>query len=196
MSQAVSAVEGPMNEMELHAYGKLAQALAERAYQLAEGDLNADALASQFPNAPRPILAHNDTFTSLALVLWPLGILRPLNPGPKGWASAFAFECSTEEAAQVAERNSQNGGPSLPELLEAFIDFFDSYGKDYHDFSSAIYVPFGRNGRMTQVLNALVPLGYVEKANEGYIWTDAEPVMRILYGFKGLSDPDAFDPRA
>lgn len=95
----------------------------------------------------------------------------------------------------MAERNWQDGSPSLPELLEAFIDFFDGYGKDYHDFSSAIYVPFGRNGRMTRILEALVPLGYVEKTDEGYVWTDVEPVMRILYGFKSLSDPDAFEPR-
>lgn len=187
---------GLMNELELHAYGKLAQALAERAYQLADGDPWVDALASQFPNAPCPIFAHKDTFQSLALILWRLGILRPLDPGPKGWANAFAFECSTEEADQVAERNWQKGGPSLLELLEAFIDFFDDYGKDYHDFSSAIYVPFGRNGRMTPVLNALAPLGFVEKTDRGYVWTDAEPVMRILYGFKSLSDPDAFDPQA
>lgn len=184
-----------MNEMEMHAYGTLAQALAERAYQLAESDSWANDLASQFPDAPRPIFAHNDRFTSLALVLWRLGILRPLNPWPTGWSSVFAFECGTQEADQVAKRNWKNSGPSLPELLEAFIDFFDSYGKDYYDFSSAIYVPFGRNGLMTRILEALVPLGYVEKTDEGYVWTDAEPVMRILYGFKSLSDPDAFEPR-
>jgi len=113
-----------MNETEPHAYGKLGQALAARGYQLAEGDSSADVLASQFPNAPRPIFAHNDTFTSLALVLWRLGILKPLNPGPKGWASAFAFECGTQEADRVAERNWQDSGLFLPERLEAFMDFF------------------------------------------------------------------------
>lgn len=184
-----------MNEMEMHAYGTLAQALAERAYQLAESDSWANDLASQFPDAPRPIFAHDDTFTSLALILSRLGILRPLNPWPTGWSMVFAFECGIQEADQVATRNWQISGPSLAELLETFIDFFDSYGKDYYDFSSAIYVPFGRNGRMTRILEALIPLGYVERTDDGYVWTDAEPIMRILYGFKSLSDPDAFRPR-
>ena len=109
-------------------------------------------------------------------------------------ARCFAFDCELKEAENVARRNWQNG-PSLFELLEVFIDLFDAYGKEYNDFSSAIYVPFGRNGRLTVVLEALTSIGYVEKTGEGYVWTDAEPVMRILYGFDSLSDPAASEPR-
>jgi hypothetical protein len=186
-----------MNELERRAYGKIAQALTERTYQVAVGDLRADALASEFPEAPRPIFAHdsNSSFESLARVLWPLHILTPLDPNDKGWAYRFAFACRVEESDQVAERNWQYG-PSLSELLETFIDFFDGYGKEYYDFSSAAFVPFGRTGRMDHVLDALASLGYVERTSEGYVWLDVEPVMRILYGFKSMSDPEAFNPRS
>ena len=177
-----------MNELELHAYGKIAQVLAERAFSIANDELPGS--SPQFPDARLPIYRHwgNSTFEALASVLWRLGILRPLDP--KGnWAYQFAFDCDVKEAGHVAQHNSRDG-PSLFELLEVFIDLFNDYG-----ISNAIYVPFGRNGRLTAVLDALASIGYVEKTSEGYVWTNAEPVMRILYGFDSLSDPAAFKPR-
>lgn len=177
-----------MNELELHVYGKIAQALAHRAYEIADRDTPADVYA-RFPDAPRPIFEYS--LAPLSCLLWSLGILRPLDQTAQGRAFHFAFDCSVRESDQVAERNWQNG-PSFPRLLEIFICFFNEGDED---FSSLIYTPFGRNGRMTGVLDALAAIGYVEKTGGGYVWTDAEPVMRMLYGFKSLSDPEAFKPR-
>jgi hypothetical protein len=188
----INVCEDAVNELELHAYGKIAQTLAERAFNLADSEPKWSVTA--FPDVGGPIYRHygNSTFEDLASVLWRLGILRSLEPELK-LARYFAIDCELKEAEIVAQRNWQNG-PSLPELLEVFIDLFDEYGKEYHDFSSSIYVPFGRNGRLTAVLDALASIGYIEKTSEGYVWTDAEPVMRILYGFDSLSDPAAFKP--
>lgn len=184
--------EDTVNELELHAYGKIAQTLTERALSEANEPTQ---LSRGFPEVPGPIYRHygNSTFEALASVLWRLGILRPLEPELQ-LARYFAFNCELKEAENVAHRNWPNG-PSLYELLKVFVDLFDGYGKEYHDFSSAMYAPFGRNGRLTVVLDALASIGYVEKTSEGYVWTDAEPVMRLLYGFDSLSDPAASKPR-
>jgi hypothetical protein len=184
-----------MNELELHAYGKIAQTLAEIAYRFADNQKNAREIASRFPDVQPPIWEHALAFyESLTRALWSLRILRPLDETPRRWAYHFVFECSVEEADQIAERNWQNG-PDFHRLLEIFVDFVDGYFKEGYDFSSAALMPFGRNGRLTGVPDALVAIGYVEKTDEGYIWADIEPVMRILYGFKSFSDPEAFKPR-
>ncbi|MDN4999600.1 hypothetical protein ACFQZO_01715 [Bradyrhizobium sp. GCM10027634] len=169
-----------MNDLEQRAYGKIAQALAERAFSIADGESPtlAASLASHFPDAPRPIFRQS-VFKYLGRDLWRLRILRPLDPTEKNSAYHFAFECDVKEADHIAERNWEHG-PSLPELLETFIFHFENYGKEYHDFSSEIGVPFGRNGRLTSVLDALALIHYVEKTAEGYVWTDADPVVRVL----------------
>lgn len=169
-----------MNDLELRAYGKIAQALAEIAFSIADGEPAsfAASLASHFPDAPRPIFRQS-VFKYLGRDLWRLRILRPLDDTGKNYAYHFAFACDVKEADHVAQQNWEDG-PSLPELLETFIFHLENYGKEYHDFSSEICVPFGRNGRLTPVLDALTSITYVEKTAEGYVWMDVEPVVRVL----------------
>ncbi|TQF29943.1 hypothetical protein [Bradyrhizobium sp. UNPA324] len=169
-----------MNDLELRAYGKIAQALAKIAFSIAEGESAtfAASLASHFPDAPRPIFRQS-VFKYLGRDLWRLRILRPLDDTGKGYAYHFAFECDVKEADHVAQQTWEHG-PSLPELLETFIFHFENYGKEYHDFSSEIGDPFGRNGRLTPVLDALASISYVDKTAEGYCWTNVEPVVRVV----------------
>jgi len=169
-----------MNDLELRAYGKIAQALAMVAFSIADGEpaTFAESLALHFPGAPRPIFRQS-VFKYLGRDLWRLRILQPLDDTGKNYAYHFSFACDVKEADHVAQRNWEHG-PSLLELLETFIFHFENYGKEGHDLSSEIHVPFGRNGRLAPVLDALAAIGYVEKTTEGYVWLDVEPVMRVL----------------
>lgn len=169
-----------MNDLELRAYGEIARALAMVAFSIADGEpaTEATSLASHFPNAPRPIFRQS-VFKYLGRDLWRLRILQPLDDTGKNYAYHFTFACDVKEADRVAQQNWEHG-PSLLELLETFIFHFENYGKEWHDFSSEIYVPFGRNGRLAPVLDALASISYVEKTAEGYVWLDVEPVMRVL----------------
>ena len=176
-----------MNEAEVRAYGLIAQAIAKHAFAMAEDQNKEDGY--RFPNATRPIYCHlaTSTFEAVARDLWRLGILRPLDQ--KGdWAFHFVFDCEISRSNILAERNWPHG-PTLFELLVTFINLFGDFGTQYWGFSTKPNILFGTNSRITPTLEALVTLGYLEKTDGGYLWTELiAPIMYASYEADGWSD--------
>jgi hypothetical protein len=161
-----------MNEAQQHAYGQMAQALAWHADGWARG------WDFKFPGVSEPIYCHlsDSTFEGVADCLWKLKIFRALDE--KGdWASHFVLDCQPNDAYRVAIANREFG-PPFEELLCTLIYLFGDYGAEYWGFSTRRGIPFGKDGRLAPMLTALVPLGYLEKSEAGYVWTDRiEPIM-------------------
>jgi hypothetical protein len=179
-----------MNELELRAYGSVAQAIARHAFAMAEREDRDNRHGN--PDAPWPIYYHwsMSTFEAVAIDLWRLRILKPLDED-KNWACYFAFDCEISESNAVAERNAANG-PALSELLVTFIDLFGDFGTEYWGFSTRQGVPFGAGGRIEPTLAALASLGYLSRTEGGYVWTELiAPVMRASYGYRDWPDPEA-----
>jgi hypothetical protein len=179
-----------MNELELRAYGSVAQAVARHAFAMAEGENedNRDA----FPDAPRPIYYHwsTSTFEAVADNLWRLRILRPLDQKSYD-AYHFVFDCEVSVSNVVAERNAPNG-PTLFELLVTFVDLFGDFGTEYWGFSTKQGVAFGAGGRIEPTLEALASIGYLTRTEGGHVWTELiAPVMRASYNFDDWPDPAA-----
>ena len=173
-----------MNELELRTYGRVAQALAQHAFAMAEREDSEYRHA--FPDALGPIYYHwsTSTFEAIAHDLWRLGIFKPLDQRGE-WAYHFVFNCTINEANLVAERNA-GAGPTLSELLVTFINLFADFGAQYWGFSTSPGIPFGQNTRLAPALEGLASLGYLSKSNQGYIWTELiAPVMRASYFDEG-----------
>lgn len=162
-----------MNETEQHAYGQMAQALAWHADGWAKG------WDFKFPGVSDPIYHHlsDSTFEGVADCLWKLKVFRALD-ARDGWAFHFVLNCELNDAYRVAIANREFG-PSFGELLYTLIYLFGDYGTEYWGFSTQRGVPFGKDGRLTPLLDALVPLGYLENSEAGYIWTDR--ILPIMY---------------
>jgi len=162
-----------MNKAELNAYGQMAQALAHHA------DGWVKSWDFKFPGTSEPVYHHlsDSTFEGVADCLWKLKIFRALDE-QNGGAANFVFDCKLEDAFSIAIANC-NAGPSFEELLYALIYLFGDYGTQYWGFSTRRGLAFGRDGRLTPVLDALVPLQYVRSSEAGYIWTErVAPIMR------------------
>ncbi|CAN7753096.1 hypothetical protein LJR220_002419 [Bradyrhizobium sp. LjRoot220] len=161
-----------MNEAEQNAYGQMAQALAWHADSWARG------WDFKFPGVSEPIYHHlsDSTFEGVADCLWKLKIFKALDEKGNG-ASNFVLNCELNDAYRVAVA-SRETGPSFDELLYTLVYLFGDYGTEYWGFSTQRRVPFGKDGRLVPLLEALVPLGYLEKSEVGYVWTDrVEPIM-------------------
>jgi len=179
-----------MNEVELRAYGCVAQAIARHAFAMAESEDEEN--RHTFPDAPRPIYYHysTSTYEAVAHDLWRLRILRPLDQ-QGDWAYHFVFDCEVGESYAVAERNAPNG-PTLFELLVTFVDLFGDFGTEYWGFSTKQGVAFGAGGRIEPTLDALSSIGYLTRTEGGYVWTElVAPVMRASYNSDDWPDPAA-----
>lgn len=167
------------------AYGLVAQAIAEHAYEMAKGDRDSCKL---FPDVG-PVYYHlsESTFEWTALTLWRLKILRPLDfDGKLNWAYFFAFDCTISDAGHVARRN-WTSGPLLSKLIENFICLFNSYGGGW-GFSVEPHRPFGADGDLQTVLGSLVPLGYLERSRDGFIWTELATPLMYSTGYWPIPD--------
>lgn len=162
-----------MNETERHAYGQMAQALAWHADGWAKG------WDFKFPGVSEPIYHHFSdlTFEGVADCLWKLKIFRALDER-HGWAANFVIDCKLDDACPIAIANRELG-PRFEKLLYTLIYLFGDYGKEYWGFSTHRGIPFGKDGRLAPVLEALVPVGYLDKSEAGYVWT--ERVAPIMY---------------
>lgn len=156
-----------MNDQHLSAYCQIASVLTHQAY--AQAEFEADFLLSdkRLTDVKKPMYFHNFISTSewIAQILSKLGILKEVPP-----FCYFTFECSTEEAASVAERNWQIG-PSFDEIISCYVYDFSDFGTQHYglDFSSnAVFHP--KNG-MERLIPLLVPLGYAEALGQGFVWT-------------------------
>jgi hypothetical protein len=166
-----------LNEAELRAYGRVAQAIAQHAFASATQDQKR--YVGQFPGAPRPIYYHvsMSTYEAVAHDLWRLRILRPLDQ-QGDWAFHFAFDCEVGASNIVAERNWSDG-PTFSELLLTFINLFGEFGTEHWGFSTKKNISFGNNSRIRPTLEALVPPRYLTETDEGYAWTELiAPIMR------------------
>lgn len=162
-----------MNEAELNAYGQMALALARHADGWARG------WDFKFPGITKPVYHHlsDSTFESVANCLWKLKVFRALDE-ENGGAANFVIDCELEDAFRIAIAN-HDIGPSFKELLYTRIYLFGDYGTQYWGFSTRRNLAFGKDGQLTSVLDALVPLGYAERTEAGYIWTErVAPIMR------------------
>jgi len=162
-----------MNELEQDAYGQMAQALAWHARYFARS------WDFKFPGVSEPVYHHlsDSTFEGVADCLWQLKIFRPLDQ--KGdWAYKFVLNCELNDACRIAISNREFG-PPFDELLYTLINLFGDYGTEYWGFSTKRGIPFGKDGRLAPTLDALVPLGYLEKSEAGYFWT--ERIVPIMY---------------
>jgi len=169
-----------MNDLELQAYGRVAQALARHVQAMAESEDKHNRHA--FPNAPGPIYYHYSmsTFEAVASDLWRLGIMCPLDQHAD-WAFHFVLSCTTDEACAVAQQNAA-AGPSLDQLLVTFINLFADFGTEYWGFSTKPDIPFGLKARLAPTFEALAAAGYLTKSEEGYTWTYLiGPAMRASY---------------
>jgi hypothetical protein len=179
-----------MNDLEVRAYGLVAQAIAQHAFASAETEQKLrPSQFSRFPEAVLPIYCHysDSTFEAVAHDLWRLGILRPLDQ-KGGWAFHFVFDCETTKSNIVAEQNWREG-PTLFDLLKTFINLFGDYGAEYWRFSTKPGVPFGIDSQIAPTLEALAATGYLVKTNGGYVWTELiAPVMRASYEFEYWAD--------
>jgi len=162
-----------INQSEQLAYGQMAQALARHAHYCAEHD------GDHFPGVSEPVYYHysDSTFEGVADCLWRLNILRPLDQTGE-WAYNFVLDCEPSDACRVAISNRKSG-PPFGELLYTIVNLFGDYGTEYWGFSTQRGVPFGKDGRLAPMLDALVPLGYLEKSETGYVWT--ERIVPIMY---------------
>lgn len=174
-----------MNELEKTAYGRMAQALAWHAHYSAENN------GFKFPGVTEPVYDHisDSTFEAVAVSLWKLRILKPLDE-EGGWAHHFIMDCKPDDACHIAMSNWKHG-PNFDELLITLITLFGDYGTEYWGFSTQRDVPFGKDGRLTSVLDALVPLGYLHKSEPGYIWT--ERVVPLMYAAGYEEEADEVD---
>jgi hypothetical protein len=166
----VAATEG-----EMRAYGLVAQAIAQHAFDQATAAQAHD--RSVFPD-PRPIYYHQSmsAFEAAAEHLWRLRILRPLDE-KSGWALHFVFDCEVNDSKIVAEHNRQEG-PTFSELLATFVNLFGDFGKEKWGFSTERGMPFGNNSPIKPALEALASLGYLTTTENGYLWTDLiAPIM-------------------
>lgn len=162
-----------MDEAQQYAYGQMAQALAWHA------DGWAKSWDFRFPGVSEPIYHHlsDSTFEGVADCLWKLKIFRALDE-KCGWASHFILNCALNDAHQVGIVNREFG-PPFDELLYTAINLFGDYGASYWGFSTQRGPAFGKDGRLAALLDALVPLGYLEKTEAGYVWTDR--IVPIMY---------------
>ncbi len=158
-----------MNEAEQHAYGLLAQALARHADSWARG------WDFKWPKVSGPIYYHlsDSTFEGVAACLLELKIFRALDGG-----GGFIIDCEPDDAYRVAINNRELG-PPFEELLRTTIDLFGDYGTAYWGFATQRHIPFGAGARLSPLFEALVPLGYVNRSEAGFLWTEqVAPIMR------------------
>ena len=162
-----------MNQAELNAYGQMALALASYA------DNSAKAWDFKFPEISEPIYHHlsDSTFEGVADCLWKLKIFKALDE-QNGGAANFIIDCKLDDAFSIAIANC-DAGPSFEELLYTLVNLFSDYGTQYWGFSTRRGLAFGKDGRLTPVLEALALLQYVKNSEAGYIWTERiAPIMR------------------
>lgn len=154
---------GLMSDAELHAYGDIAQALADHAFDMAANDRF---LLDKFPGMG-PVYWHvcMSAFEWTAETLCRLRILRPI----EGEAQCFVFDCDLKDARSVAVANHKSG-PLLRKLIENFIYLYDDFGGG-SGFSSTPDKWFGLNSRLEPVFESLAAIGYLEKSVQGFRWT-------------------------
>jgi hypothetical protein len=180
---------GDMSKDELRAYGAVAQALADNAFDMASNDDASD----QFPGLG-PIYYHYSmsTFEWTAQTLWRLKILRPVDMVANNWAHLFAFNCELRDAGDVAITNFKSG-PLLRKLIENFLYLYDDYSP-VTGFSSAANQWFGAGSPLEPTFEALVAIGYLEKSSEGYRWTSLATTAMYSTGHWEPSDSHRPDP--
>ena len=76
-------------------------------------------------------------------------------------------------------------------MLYTLVNLFGDYGAAYWGFSTERGVAFGKGGRLAPMLDALVPLGYLEKSEAGYAWTGR--IAPIMYAAGYEKDVDEVD---
>jgi hypothetical protein len=162
-----------LNDAQLHAYGKVAQAIARRAFDKAEFD--DDKMRKGRPelrNARWPIYHHDFTsaYEAAAQDLQRLGILRDYCEGSWLQFTYFVFACDLDQADTIAVRNWRDG-PSFDDLLVTFLALFGDLGP-YWGFSVTRGFPFGTDSRIASTLEALASLGYLVKTTSGYVWSE------------------------
>src|SRR5579871_1845073 len=110
--------EQKMNELELRAYGLVAQAIANHAFAMASG--SQEKFLSEYPDAPKSTNFHEfvSRFEDVAHDLVRLGILKPLDEKPG--CPHFVFECDISKSNNVAEQNWRQG----PAFCKTSGDFY------------------------------------------------------------------------
>lgn len=180
-----------MNQDDLLAYGQLAQAMAMHIFSQAEHD---DAKIREgrpeLRDEPWPIYYHysTSTFERATDYLARLGILKGVGPHAKTIPFYFVFESKVEDAAELAKRN-WSSGPTLQELIVAFVDLFGEYGAAYWGFSTKRDTPFGEGGRIAPALDALCSLGYLRRTDKGFVWTKLSIDTMRSAGYWQETDP-------
>lgn len=176
-----------MNSQELEAYGELAQAITRHVYD--DAKISREKERPEFREIEGPIYYHwhMSPFESAAYNLLRLGILNDAG-APHGRPFVnFSFNCSVGDAGKIAKQNWISG-PTFLELLSAFIGLYGYYDRDT-GFSIDRNEPFNVDNRIAPALDAIALLGYVTKAEKGYVWTElAAPAMYENYLWPNYSD--------
>jgi hypothetical protein len=159
-----------MNQAELWAYGQVAETLTKHAYisALESGPLD-------WPSATKPtepVYFHqcSSAFEWTTQNLWRLGILKNVRDGEPGLPTHSVFTCAPAEAHMVAMKN-WNSGSSLNDLIENFLYLVGDYGSEYWGLSTEPNKAFGKGSRIEAMLDALAGIGYLDKIDDGFVWT-------------------------
>ena len=182
-----------MDGPQLQAYCQMAQAMARFVFDMATWQTEVDfakiAGDPKFAGVQRPIFWHISTsiFENATDDLAKLAILSEVS------RAHYTFCCDWNNSLVLAERNWQ-AGPSFEEILINFINLFGEYGPLWGGgFSTSRDTPFGINSRLAPAVDALAAIGYLSKADEGYVWNDvvASTMNKSYYCWDEITPPAA-----
>ena len=175
-----------MDDKTLSAYCYLAEAISIEMHRMAVAD--AEFLHKGYPSIDEKTLIFHHYFTStfegISEQLLRLTIFERIN----GNSSLFTF--SKSDYGSTAKEN-WTAGPSFAEILNTFIEYFGEYGTQRFGFDTDPDALFHPTGLLTRAIDALAELGYLEKIDTDYRWTEKiRPSMYASGYWPEHAEPD------